>query len=457
MLAYLAYSRLLTPPQFALLSGAMTLARFGNLVLDGGIKTAVIKNGEEIGPAVRRALFQGSGAAALVITAASIIGVLTLRASFLNAAEGMWFLSAYASAYVLTYPFLFLHLADLERNRRFAPVAIWESISIVIEYLLPVPCWFLFAHSFTVFVAAVWLARIVRVAGMRVAHGGFGPLRANFTDWRGASSIFHEGWKFQVAGAVSMVRDNLHYLLVAPFFGKIWAGYYSWALQLTAVSSQVFVQTANRVALPALRLEKDDGSRWSSSLVQMKWLAIFTLPFVAFLYHFAAIADGLFFSRRWSQALILVLALSVRMLPGIATTTLGYLVLAQRGAGPFAAGVLWWTIWEILAALVGLSTVGVKGLACSYAVMAWAGVVIFAQQAAGGKMIDVLSTILLRPSFIISVLASMGVLLFQDWLGLIGRFLLCGVLIVLAIVSEPDVRALAHQAGGRRLFSRSNA
>jgi hypothetical protein len=89
--------------------------------------------------------------------------------------------------------------------------------------------------------------------------------------------------------------------------------------------------------------------------------------------------------------------------------------------------------------------------------MAWAGVVIFAQQAAGGKMIDVLSTILLRPSFIISVLASMGVLLFQDWLGLIGRFLLCGVLIVLAIVSEPDVRALAHQAGGRRLFSRSNA
>lgn len=458
MLAYLAYSKLLTPAQFALLSGAMTLAKFGNLVLDGGIKTAVIKHGEEIEAGVRRALFQGSLVAALVIAIVLIIGMLALRAYFQISAAGIWFLSAYACAYVLTYPFLFLNLADLERNRRFAPVAIWESISIAIEYLLPVPCWFLFEHSFTAFVVAVWLARIIRVAGMRVAHGGFSPSFAKVTDWRGASAIFHEGWKFQVAAAVSMVRDNLHYLLVAPVFGKVWAGYYAWALQLAAVSSQVFVQTATRVAIPVLRLEKDDGSRWSSTMVQMKWLAIFTLPFVAFLYHFAAIADGLFLSGRWSQALILVLALSVRMMPSIATTALGYLVLVQGGAGRFATANIRWTVCEVIAAVVGLYTVGVRGLACSYAVTVWVGVAIFARMVTGGNIRDVFSVILLRSSFILSVLASISVFLLQSLFGLVERLILCAALIAFAIISEPDVRSLVRntQRNARRVISGSN-
>jgi O-antigen/teichoic acid export membrane protein len=219
---------------------------------------------------------------------------------------------------------------------------------------------------------------------------------------------------------------------------------------LAAVSSQVFVQTASRVALPVLRLQKDDGSRWASTLVQMKWLSMFTLPFVAFLYHFAAIADGLFFSERWAQALILVLALALRMLPGIATTGLGYLVLAQGGSGRYAVGNLWWTVWEIAAAVIALWTVGVKGLACSYAVTGWVGVVIFTSMVTGGNVRDVLSIILFRPSLLISVLASIGVFLLQDWFGLLGRLLVCAVLIVFAIISEPDVRALAYGLMPRR-------
>jgi O-antigen/teichoic acid export membrane protein len=442
VLAYLAYSRLLTPGQFALLSGAMALAKFGNLVLDGGIKTAVIKHNEDIGPAVRRALFCASMATALVLVALSLLVMLASSVFSRMSVRGVEFLSAYACAYVLTYPFLFLHLADLERNRRFAPVATWESISIAIEYLLPVPCWFLFGHSFVAFVAAVWLARIIRVTGMRAAHGGFA--RGEGIDWRGASAIFHEGWKFQVAAAICMVRDNLHYLLVAPAFGKVWVGFYSWAMQLATVSSQIFVQTASRVALPVLRLEKDEGSRWASTLVQMKWLAIFTLPFVAFLYHFAAIADRLFFSGRWAQALILVLAFSMRMLPSIATTALGFLVLAQRGSGSFALGNLWWTVCEVVAAAIALWTIGVKGLACSCAVMAWVGVVIFARTINGGNVREVLSVIVLRPSLLVSVLASMGFFLLRDWFGLLGQLLICAVLVAVAIIAEPDVRALAQ-------------
>jgi O-antigen/teichoic acid export membrane protein len=263
-------------------------------------------------------------------------------------------------------------------------------------------------------------------------------------DWAGARLLFSEGWKFQVATAISMVRDNLHYLLVAPVFGVGWAGYYSWALQLATVSSQVFVQTASRVALPFLRGEGHAGEKWDTALVQVKWLAIFTLPLVAFIYHIADATNRLLFADKWTVALPLVLAFSARMVPGIVTTALSYFVLAQRGSASFAKCNFWWTCAEVGAGVILLAAVGPTGLAWSYSVMAWVGVLLFLREARQGGMRIVLATLLCRKSLIAGMVASIAVYyLGRDVHGMV-ELVLCAVLIVVAILAEPQVRTLGR-------------
>ncbi len=455
-ISYVLYSRLMTPAEFGLYAGALAIAKLGQTVLDGGLKIALVKHPEAATPGVQRALFIGSASAgvlATVLLGAILSGLAALQ---VLTADSAAFLSAYGAAYFLTYPFLFIPLAQLERRQRFGPVAWAEATSMLVEYALPALLWLYLAPGFWSFVLAAWAGRMLRTAivlancddGAWLA-GGARPA------WRDSQALLREGMGLQIAVSLSLLRDNLHLLLVGPWFGKEWAGFYAWAQQLCAVTSQVFVQTATRVALPALRLMHGSEARWKATLTQIAWLTIFTAPPLVFLTDLGRAANEALFDGKWGVALGLLPFLIVRMLPSLATTPLGSLVLADRGARAYAIANAWWTGGEVVVAALLVWQFGPIGLAWNYAFMAWFGAAAFVWQllppARFGRL---LPPLLLRPSLWAAVAATLAYRWGVEHLGLgtnlasVAGYGALGMLVCVA--SEPRCwQVLLPRAFGR--------
>lgn len=397
---YLLYSRLLNPSDFGIYAGALAIAKLGTTILDGGLKIALVKHSEEVTSGISRALFLGSVFASVVGVGLLATVLLIMANSGIVASETAQFFALYGGAYLLTYPFLFIPLAQLEREQRFAPIARAEMLSISLEYGLPALLWLLVAPGFWSFVVSAWLSRGLRTALVLAASVDRSWLSRRWKpEWIESKGLLAEGLTLQVAVSLSMLRDSLHLLLVGPWFGKEWAGLYAWALQMCAVASQVFVQTATRVALPALRQRQGIESRWRATLVQITWLTIFTAPPLVFLTQIAHAADAELFASKWHTALTLLPFLVVRMLPGLATTPLGSLVLAERGARAYAVATAWWTTGEVAVAIVLMYVWGPIGLAWSYSFMAWLGVAAFVRQLPyPASLSGLLPPLLLRPS-----------------------------------------------------------
>lgn len=400
LLGYILYSRFMTPAEFGIYAGALAVAKVGTTVLDGGLKIALVKHNEVVAPGVLHTLFMCSTAASVLAVLLLTTIVLILAALNLLEPDYALFFTLYGAAYFLTYPFLFIPLAQLERRQHFTPVARVEMLCVSIEYALPALLWLLVAPGFWSFILAAWIARGLRAGLMLFASKDRAwLLDRSAPHWHASKLLLREGLGLQIAVLLGMLRDNLHLLLVGPWFGKEWAGLYAWALQLCAVASQIFVQTAARVALPALRLTQGMDSRWNAMMAQIAWLTIFTAPPLVFLTDIACVANKELFDSKWTAALILLPFIIVRMLPGLATTSLGSLVLAERDARTYAVANAWWTAGEVVVAATLLWLYGPIGLAWSYAFMGWLGVAAFVRQLPlPARFVTLLPPLLLRPS-----------------------------------------------------------
>jgi PST family polysaccharide transporter len=398
--SYILYSRLLTPAEFGIYAGALAIAKLGQTILDGGLKIAIVKNHETITPGSLRALFIGSAGAGVVATLLLACTVFTASEIGLLEHSNALFFAAYGAAYFLTYPFLFIPLAQLERRQNFTPVARAEMLGVTVEYGLPAMLWLWVAPGFWSFILAAWVGRCLRTGLVLLASADRSWLtRVAAPQWRESKALLKEGAGLQVAVSLSLLRDNIHLLLVGPWFGKEWAGLYAWAMQMCAVASQVFVQTATRVALPALRLMQGIDARWKATLTQIAWLTIFTAPPLVFLTDIAGAVNEALFDSKWTVALGLLPFIVIRMLPSLATTPLGSLVLADRGARAYAVANAIWTGGELVVAALMLWLYGPIGLAWSLALMAWLGVASFVHQlSAPARFISLLSPLLFRPS-----------------------------------------------------------
>jgi O-antigen/teichoic acid export membrane protein len=240
----------------------------------------------------------------------------------------------------------------------------------------------------------------LRAALLLASTGNRAWLRpASTPDWRRLKSLFGVGLQFQLASLASMLRDNLHLLVVGPVFGRELAGLYAWVMQLCGITSQVFVQTASRVSLPWLLAIEDADTRWRRMLPQIVWLTVLTFPPLLCLHYIAPAANHAFFQDKWTAALGLLPFLIWRMLPGLATTPLGTMLIAQRGSGGYVSSNCTWTIAEVIVAIACMYLMGGRGLAVSYSFMAWFGVVLFATRIKGmAGVVEVLKVLLLRPS-----------------------------------------------------------
>jgi O-antigen/teichoic acid export membrane protein len=411
--SYILYSRLMTPAQFGIYSGALAIAKLGTTLLDGGLKISLIKHHEDVSPGGLRALFIGSAVASIIAVLLLTTVAFTFASLHLFEIDNALFYTMYGAAYFLAYPFLFIPLAQLERKQQYTPIAKVEALSVSIEYALPALLWLLVAPGFWSFILAAFISRGLRTALILTASKDRKWLKRNSKPlWHEGKVLLREGIGLQVAVALSMVRDNIHLLVVGPWFGKEWAGLYAWAMQLCAVASQVFAQTATRVALPALRLIHGIDARWKATLTQITWLTIFTAPPLVFLTDIARATNEYLFNSKWTAALILLPFLIVRMLPGLATTPLGSLVLAERDARAYAVVNAWWTGGEVVVATTLLWLYGPIGLAWSYSFMAWLGVAAFLRQLPlPARFISLLPPLLLRPS----LWAAIALVLIYRW------------------------------------------
>jgi O-antigen/teichoic acid export membrane protein len=414
-LAYVAYSGILTPAQFGLYGIAFALARFAVLVLDGGLKTAVIKHPADLSAAQETSLTLLSGALACVLLLAAWVAASALPAVSAITPEDATFCATFVAVYVATYPLMVVPTAQLERAMRYVPLSAIESVAIALELAGAAPLLVTTDLGIWSFVVAAAAGRALRVAAL-LAVRGIRWARPEPGNADTVKALLKEGAWFQGSLAASMLRDNLHVLIIAPWFGKAWAGYYAWALQLAMFSSQVFVATASRIAIPAHAGTPDFDTRWKNTLVQMRWLAALTVPVLAAVWLLAPAADAAWFEGRWQPAVALLALIFARMLPGIGTSPLGSLVLVERGAAALMRANIAWTAIELAGALVACLLLGPTGLAWSYAILVWAGFAILLAglpNAGSGATREALGAILNRPALWVSVAgaASIGYLL----------------------------------------------
>jgi O-antigen/teichoic acid export membrane protein len=451
-LSFLAYSRLLDPSQFGLYAVALSAATLLALVLDGGLKTTIIKlplaisTEEESSIAVLMVLVS---VGLLLLLLAAERPLLAMRPGITQDAR---FITFFVGIALLFYPFITLPTAKLERDLEYGHIAWIESLGTIIERGGPAVL-LLFTHlGLYSFVWALLVSRIMRVSILASFHRLF-LFRGTWPAFSSSLRHLREGAWIQAGTISAVARDNLHVLLIGPLFGKIWIGYYAWALQICLVSSQIFAQISARVSLPLLAQADTFQKRWTKCLYQVRLLAILTVPVLCGVWLILPTVNSHFFQGKWQPALALVPLLFLRMIPGMATTPVGPLIMVHRGGFSYALANLLWTFAEILVGLALIRAVGPTGLAWSYALLVWLGLWLMVnslRDSTSSLMRDLVEEITLRPSLLFAVFLTVCLTLASRFLhqppsGSILIYWLAGILILSSYLLAPELRGfLSH-------------
>jgi PST family polysaccharide transporter len=444
-LSYLIYSRLLAAQQFGAYAAALAVGTLAVLVLDGGIKTSIIKHATALTRQEEGSLMSLMLAFSWLLLFILYFGQSAIGHFYPAAIDQTKFVSAFAAVYLLTYPWIGLSTASLERNLAYPQLAWIESIGTVLERGSPAILLASTTLGLGSFVLGLAIGRVTRIILLSRVHSvalGW-PLKDNVSVRR----LLKEGFLFQVGGAASLIRDNLHLIIVGPLFGALWVGYYAWGLQLCAIASQVFVQISARVSLSVTAKAANFSKRWSTIAQQISLLTAATAPILVAMMLIAPTLDHYFFADKWHRALTLLPLLFARMIPGIACTPIGALLLVERGANIYARALWLWTMIELAAAYLAVKMLGPTGLAVSYSATAWIGV-FFLLSGFGidsfSLLLQVCSIIFRRPALWVSVGVAAACL---SWIYLSGQplglgLVTCGLLCVVgAYLVDSSFRA----------------
>jgi O-antigen/teichoic acid export membrane protein len=371
-LSFIAYSRLLSPPEFGLYAAALSAATLLSLILDGGLKTSIIKKETELANDEESSIALLMLAISVVLILLLVVAEQPLLSRYSGIKHDAKFINLFVGIALVFYPFVTLPTAKLERRLEYGHIAWIESAGMILERGAPALLLIWTGAGLYSFIWALLFSRAFRALVLAKFHA-INLWGASPTALKASFGLLREGGWIQFGTISSVVRDNLHTLLVGPLFGKEWIGYYAWALQICLVSSQIFAQISARVSLPLFAQADCFEERWSRCLYQVRVLAILTLPVLCGVWLVLPTVDNQFFHGKWHQALLLIPFLFLRMVPGLATTPLGPLIMVQKGGRAFARVSALWTAAEIGGACLFLYFVGPTGLAWSYAIMVWLG------------------------------------------------------------------------------------
>lgn len=447
-LSYIGYSKLLSPEQFGLYSIALTISTFATLVLDGGLRSIIIKSSHDLSGEEQRTLVFLVSAFALFIVVVMVLLKSAVVYLAPSASVDYTFLATFAAAYLLSYPFIFVPTAALERRLEYGKIAWIESVGVVFEKGLPVLFFWWTDLGMYAFVLGSVLGRLFRVIslGLFVAPKVHLP---SFEQIRSIAAFIKEGWWYQAGTATALLRDNLHVLLVGAWFGKEWVGYYAWGLQLCMVASQVFVQISARISLPLFSNTKEFGDRWKYCVQQIRLLTIVTVPILAAVLVVIPIFNDVFFDSKWVVAIELLPYLFLRMIPALATTPVGMLLLVERGGRSYAVSSTKWTAIEWVSASIFCFAIGPSGLAVSYGLVAWIGLYLFLRNFNYNTSVligELCSSVFISPSFFVSIIGAVVAVTYIHGIGeglsnnwIVLSFLAVGIMVT-AYLSEPNVR-----------------
>lgn len=405
-LSYIYYSKHLDAGQFGLYAIALVLGSFSMLILDGGLKTTIIKHSAELSRVEQGSITFFSFAISVTLIVIILIGYIVWVPRHSSAQMDSLFIVGFVGAYIISYPLILVPTATLERKLRYNIIGWVESASIMVERGLPAILLSMTDLGMYSFVVAVFIGRTFRVTILLL----FSPVQLvwpSISNIREVVHLIREGGWYQLSVGIALIRDNLHVLLIGPFFGKQWVGYYAWALQLCMISSQVFVQIASRVSLPILTHSENPNQRWEISLRSIRLLTILTTPVLFATWLILPSIDRLIFHMRWASAIILVPYLFFRMIPGMATTPLGTLLLVEKGAKAYCWMNIYWTLVELLVAVFLIIFAGPIGLAWSYALTAFIGLWLMLYSLkinSPEKNRTILKALFYRPSFLIGII-----------------------------------------------------
>jgi PST family polysaccharide transporter len=447
--SYIAYSKLLSPEEFGLYSIALAIAMVGTLVLDGGLKTTIIKGANELTCEEQGTLSFLMFGFSLILLVIIIFLQQPLGYFFPAAQKDFQFLTVFAAVILLSYPFMVIPTAALERRFHYSKIGWIESMYYVLERGSPVFFLWWTKQGIYSFVWGLLLGRVFRVMALNLSY----RTHLQIPSWGRVKRVLHllrEGSWFQLGLVFNQIRDNLHVLLVGPMFGKEWVGYYAWGFQLCMIASQVFVQISSRVSLPMLAQAENFEKRWQFCQYQIKLLAILTVPVLVTLPMVLPSLDQHFFQGKWQVAISFIPLLFFRMLAGVAVTPLTTLLLVEKGARSFSLFSILFTVIEAAGAILLLLVIGPKGLAWSCAITAWMGfyLTFYMLRAESNKFaLITLRSLFRRPSLYISI-GLVSILLISFAIGDLTYFrniksllVMMFMIIVLSYSMEPQIQS----------------
>jgi len=406
-LSYIYYSRKLSASEFGLYSIALTIGSIGIFLLDGGLKIVIIKGEEQISSRKQSVLLSWLFGISVMLSLL-FFAIRYPVEHFIPYISGDYlFLSMFAMVYLLSYPFIAIPTAFLERKLDYQRLAWVEAVSIALERGFPV---LLLMHSslgIYSFVVALSLGRLFRAIAVCSVHP-IRPCLPKHKELKEVAPLMVEGGWVQLATGFSLIRDNLHVLIIGPIYGKACVGYYSWGLQLCMLLSQAFVQVSARISMPLMAQASRQEERWDICVTQIRMLVILTAPLLAAALIVLPGINLWLFAGKWEPVFALLPFLFVRMIAAMAGTPLGILVPVQSGGNVYARATILWTVIEIVGVLLAILFFGSKGLAISYSVGAYLGVVIFIKAIGilpSLRIRKIFRTIFFRPSLFVSLTA----------------------------------------------------
>jgi O-antigen/teichoic acid export membrane protein len=447
-LSFVVYSRLLSPSEFGAYGAAFAAATMLALILDGGIKTTIIKMQREITDEEEATVLWLMLLGAVLITLVFYELQRPLLLWWPNMKQDYRFVLFFVGASLIFYPLVTLPTARLERRLSYDHIAWIESTSMLLERGAPALILLWFHAGVYSFLWALLLSRIFRTVALSRFHCCSLHL-ASLQQVRQGLHLLGEGSWIQLGTFSNVVRDNLHVLLIGPFYGGEWIGNYTWALQVCQISSQAFSQISARVALPVFAQGSSFEDRWHKCLLQIRLLTVLTGPVLCGVWFMLPSVNARLFHGKWTAALALIPFLFLRMLPGLATTPLGPLLMVHCGGAIYARVVSTWTLTEILGAVVCISIFGPIGLAWSYAIVVWIGLWLMLAALGGAKYSlakELMSQVFSRPGlyFATASVVSLALLLKNTYMVYSNNILSLGLLACTVVLAsyflEPDVR-----------------
>src|SRR5262249_36664111 len=145
------------------------------------------------------------------------------------------FVVSFVCASLIFYPLVTLPTARLERRLGYSHIAWIESTAMLLERGAPALILLWFHTGVYAFLWALLISRVFRVMALSRFHRCAIWL-ASFRQVRQGLHLLGVGSWIQLGNLSNVVRDNLHVLLIGPFFGKEWIGNYTWALQVCQIS-----------------------------------------------------------------------------------------------------------------------------------------------------------------------------------------------------------------------------